>query len=364
MKQQDGCPTTGTTALSSHQKDRIGARAMELTIDRRQNRDLFWYLVQDPEFFEDLSGSGSRDFIQIIERLVPPHWRLQPAQMWFHVFPPEGKLPLQGFKIHLAATSATATELLLRVVPVCTANNAAFKIMADPLILEVATCKNYSRGGSGKFITVYPRDEQHFVSLVGAFDEVTKDLSGPYILSDKRYAGNKVLFYRYGGFAPRSRLNVFGEKIMLFEASDGRLIPDIRTPFFQLPQGIEDPFPSKDQNYEGEVCLNNRYRVRAVLTQSNAGGVYTAEDTHTGRTVIVKEARPHVNVTRANDQDAVAVLRKEAQILTKLEQTGYVPRVIDLFQEWEHLFMVEEYLEGMHLSSYRALNEIVLNTAS
>jgi serine/threonine protein kinase len=335
---------------------------MELAIDRRQNRELFWFLMQDREFFDDLSlsASGWRDFRGVVEGFIPSDWMLLGTDIWLNVFPPKVKLPFQGFKIHISATSATATEVLRRVVPIFVASNAGFKIMADPRILEIATCKNYWRGGSGKFVTVYPRDNAHFASLIQALDKSTNDLAGPYILSDKRYADNKVLFYRYGGFAPRSVLNLFGEKVMVMEASDGRLVPDHRTPFFQLPEGIEDPFPSEEHKHEGEVCLNNRYRVKEVLTQSNSGGVYIAEDQQTSQTVVIKEARPFVNVTRENNQDAVATLREEARILQKLQHTGYVPKVVDLFQEWEHLFLVQEYLEGLPLSSYRALNDVAL----
>src|SRR5438876_3716245 len=123
---------------------------MEPTIDRRQNGDsLFWYVVQDRDFFDDLGSTGSRDFRQVLEGLVPEGWRMQTTGIWLHVYPSRVNLPVQGFKIHVSATSVTAPEVLRRVVPVCIANGTAFKIMADPRILEFATCKNYWSGGSG-----------------------------------------------------------------------------------------------------------------------------------------------------------------------------------------------------------------------
>src|SRR5262245_27730660 len=227
---------------------------MDLSIDRRLKRDLFWYVMQDREFFEDLSVSASdwRDFRDIVEGLVPSDWMLVNKEIWLNVLPPRVQLPLQGVKIHISGTSVTAIEVLRSVIPVCVAHSAGFKVMGDPRILEIATCKNYWRGGSGKFVTVYPRDNEHFAVLAQELAKATNDLAGPYILSDKRVAGNKVLFYRYGGFAPRAVLNIFGEKSMVIEASDGRLIPDIRTPFFQLPEGIDDPFSSEEQRHEGE----------------------------------------------------------------------------------------------------------------
>ena len=61
---------------------------MESSIDRRQSGDsLFWYVVQDREFYEDLSATGSREFRQIIENLVPRDWVLYPNGIWLHVLP-------------------------------------------------------------------------------------------------------------------------------------------------------------------------------------------------------------------------------------------------------------------------------------
>jgi class III lanthionine synthetase len=335
---------------------------MDLEIERRQKRDVFWFVRQDSEFFESLSTSvsASPDYKEILDGCVPSDWRKVHKDVWLQAVPPDETLPLQGFKIHLSGTSPTATELLRRVVPICVSNRAGFKVMANPDLLELTTSKNSSRGASGKFITIYPRDGEHFSKLMEVLDKATNDMAGPYILSDKRYAGNKVLFYRYGGIAPRSSLNIFGESVAVIQSRDGSLVPDVRTPFFQLPEGIEDPFKSEDVAKQGDILLKDRYLVKALLVHSNSGGVYKAEDQHTGQTVIVKEARPLVNVTRRTGQDAVAMLRKEVRALEKLGHTGYVPKIVDLFQEWEHLFLVEEFVEGSDLSSYRARTDFAL----
>jgi serine/threonine protein kinase len=335
---------------------------MEPTIERRQRRELFWYVMRDSDFFENLSTgvTVSDEYQGILDSVIPPDWRVTHEGVWLHVHPPAIALPPQGFKIHVSGTSPTASEILRRVAPICVAHDAAFKLTADPLLLELTTSKNSSRGSSGKFITIYPGDRDHFVSLMKALDRATSDLTGPYILSDKRYAGNRVLFYRYGGIAPRVSLNVFGEMVPVIESSDGHLIPDVRAPFFHLPDGVDDPFASEDATNDGPVLLNNRYLVTALLVHSNAGGVYKAEDQHTGRTVVVKEARPLISVTRRVSEDAVDNLRKEACCLQKLAATGYVPQYVDLFQEWEHTFLVEEYVEGTLLSSYRARTDVGL----
>jgi serine/threonine protein kinase len=335
---------------------------MDIAIDRRLGRDLIWFVQNETEFFEDPSALpiDFSEYRNIVERFVPSGWMLGESGIWLHALPSSSTLPVQGFKIHVSATSVTAQELLCRVVPVCVENLVGFKVMASPLMLERTTSKNYSRGAAGKFITIYPRDDAHFVALLKALDAATAGLAGPYILSDKRYGDNKALFYRYGGFVPRYELNVFGERVPTISTPDGNMIPDDRTPFFQLPEGITDPFESGTAADDGGVCLKNRYVVTDVIVHSNAGGVYQAEDRETGATVVIKEARPLVNVTRGSDQDAIAMLRKEARVLEKLESTGYTPRLIDFFQEWEHCFLVEEFVPGIPLAAYRGRKDVML----
>jgi len=269
---------------------------VDIAIDRKSRYNRFWFL-QEPEFFEHpfTSSSPLQEYRQIATSLVPSNWRVGVHGIWLHASPSGAWLPLQGFKIHISGTSVTATELLRRVGPVCVENQAAFKVIADPFVLELTTSKHYFRGASGKFITIYPRDDEHFARLLVALDEVTASLAGPYILSDKRYANNKVLFYRYGGFVSRDVLNIFGEKVPVINAADGRLVPDIRAPYFRLPEGIADPFESENLKDQNEARLNNRYLVTEVIVHSNDGGVYKAKDQHTGQTVIVKEARPFIN---------------------------------------------------------------------
>jgi hypothetical protein len=64
--------------------------------------------------------------------------------------------------------------------------------------------------------------------------------------------------------------------------------------------------------------------------------------------VIVKEARPHTSP--GPDGDAIGRLRKEFRLLGLLEGTGIVPRPIEIFQEWEHLFLAEEYIDSVKVA--------------
>src|SRR5262245_9870665 len=349
----------GVSDLNSS-KSKVG-KQMEIGIDRRIDRDMFWLFMRDAEFFEQTlsSPAESQEYREIVRDLVPSNWEIHKHHIWIGVSPVDAETPLQGFKIHVSATSLTATETLRRVTPVCVENRAPFKAIAEPRVLEMMTSKNCSRGASGKFITIYPSDQDHFTVLIKALDKATAGLAGPYVLSDKRYGDNKALFYRYGGFAPREVLNIFGERVPVI-TSEGRFVADERTPYFQLPEGIRDPFESGAQDSQAQVRLNGRYLVQEAFVHSNAGGVYKALDENTGKVVIIKEARPLINVTRNSSQDAIGMLQKEARVLERLGDTGYAPQLIDFFQEWEHFFLVEELVQGIPLSSYRARKDVAL----
>jgi hypothetical protein len=48
----------------------------------------------------------------------------------------------------------------------------------------------------------------------------------------------------------------------------------------------------------------------------------------------------------------VALLRKEFRILKLLEESGVAPKPVDFFEDWEHWFLVEEYVEGETLRGF------------
>ncbi len=139
----------------------------------------------------------------------------------------------------------------------------------------------------------------------------------------------------------------------------GEPVVDKRLPYFDLPDWVPDPFGQNDggvatgSHADKRAKLGGQYKVEKALYFSTAGGVYLAEDTRTGRKVVVKEARPYTGVDFfAND--AVSMRQREWEILNLLQDTGVVPRPLDLFWEWEHCFLVETHEEG------RDIREILL----
>jgi serine/threonine protein kinase len=326
---------------------------------------LFAFMLGDPEHFEPIGRRPiARQFFELARALLPNDWILEKGGMWLMATGPNVQLPQQGFKIHVSATVENAVDVIQAVIPVCASAQTSFKLIADVNLLYLAGCKNFGRGSSSKFITIYPRSQDIFAKLIDTLYECTRHLDGPYILSDARYKDSRVVFYRYGGFQRMEVVNVGGTREPVIRNPAGEYVTDNRLPFYQVPSWVDDPYGNESvTNNVGRHVLKDRYEIEASLAFSNRGGVYRARDLTTGMPVVVKEAR-RLTATWNGDGnlvDAISILRREHAMLAKLQGLEFVPRLIDLFEEWEHLFLIEELVAGVPLTRYRARHDAGLS---
>lgn len=319
------------------------------------------------KFYESLATFPiSPTYEEALRGLLPSDWAVSRSDVWLMARHPSERVALQGFKIHVSATTQTARESLARVVPECIALDTSFKVAADPTLLGYLNSKRYGRGGSGKFMTIYPTASA-FAPLIERIHRVTRDLQGPYVLSDRRFSDSRVVHYRYGGFRPIRQVNPDGTHTPTIQALDGKPVADVRYPYFALPDWVADPFPDvlgeENSGDEDSTVLNGRFEVVEALAFSNTGGIYKALDRRDGGYVVVKEARPFTNAW-VNDRnelvDAVRILAQEYDMLRRLQHLPFVVHPVDFFEEWEHSFLVEEYVDGVPLTTYRAREEIIL----
>lgn len=325
-------------------------------IERRAGRNIFLFTLGHGERYSCLARYRSRraEFRTLVRGLLPDGWALGEGEgIWCMARPPVERMPDAGFKIHLSATNKTASALISAVVPILVTEGVSFKFLVDEAMLDFNNSSCRDSGSCGKFITIYPADINRFRWLIEHIHEATANFDGPYILSDKRYEGNKVLFYRYGAFRGRAHVNVYGEMEMFLVAPDGQIIRDVRFPYFSLPSGVADPYPAVEHEVV-EPVLKGRYKATRMMSSSSKGGVYRCIDLETGVEVVVKEARPFVNRGQQTPYDAIDCLKNEHEILKLLESTGVTPRVLDLFQDWENEFLIMELAGGVPLSAYRA----------
>lgn len=319
----------------------------------------------DRNFFEPLSRlPATREYEALLTELLPADWQLERWDIWLGARCDRLAMPDQGFKIHVSALLENAETTLRRVVPELVRTGTLFKIAGDPMLHRFLNSKRCGRGSGGKFMTIYPRDDDTFRALVESLHQLTTDLTGPYVLSDRRYGDSKVVHYRYGGFRTMRSLQPDGTTSTLILAPDGSQMPDERLPYFSLPEWVSDPFPDPEEDADESEPLNGRYQVEEALAFSNVGGVYQARDLQTGENVVIKEARPGTDAWIARDfaVNGMQVLRREWEVLQRLQGLDFVPAAVELFEEWEHLFLVIGFVRGIPLARYRAQDDVLIIT--
>jgi hypothetical protein len=320
------------------------------------------FTLAHPLYYESIDAyRPTPEFRGQIESLIPASWGVRRDGFWLHVH--GGKRgAAQGFKIHVSSTVECSAKILDAVIPVCVEFDVPFKVAADTTLLALINSKRFFRGGAEKFVTIYPPTERDFERLMVSLYEATKasEFEGPYILSDRRFRDNQVLYYRYGGIAPRHRLRPDGTREPVIRGRNHEWVVDVRRPFFSLPEGVRDPFGGADElPGDGHTLLRGRYRVERPLSYSNSGGVYVASDLECNQRVVIKEARPHTGVSTIGGLrlDAPTLLRHERDILRRTNDIAATPTLIDFFQEWEHTFLVEEYIDAVSFGGYWASSE-------
>jgi hypothetical protein len=325
------------------------------------------YRLLHRDYHESFNAYAPRltDFHDMVAAHLPSQWRISRQDIWFHCSAARNVVPRQGWKIHLSATAADAHKVLAAAITVLfKRQDTNFKFALDIPTMLLINGKNWPRGGSGKFITVYPSTEACFLEIIEELHNATVGLRGPYILSDQRYPGSGTVFFRYGGVRLDGTLNVRGERVHYIISPDGDAVPDYRAPYPVTPQWVA-PMLSSEENCsakEDEQSLKNgRYRIENVFSFSSSGGVYLACDRQTGKQVVIKEARPFIDGS-AHGEDAVELLQKEYRLLHLVADTGIAPRPVDLFQDWEHWFLVEEHINGIPVAQYSAESNILLRT--
>lgn len=310
-------------------------------------------------------------FLRLIYRAISARigldgWDIEsetsPERLWIYVTKNGEPLPDQGWKLHISSGLADAEEVLTRALQVLLEYNASFKVARS---IEALARLNSGGGGLsqiGKFITVYPRNEQHAVELARELDRATQGLRGPAVASDRQFAKGSLLYYRYGSFGARSIQTSNGTSAPAIQTPEGALIPDWPTLVYDAPEWVADPFEAAGL-YLGRneqpvsATLSGRYVLVALLHISSRGAVYLGIDLETPVRCILKQASRNAAMT-VDGIDACDRLRNEARVLALLQPNFAIPSVIDLLQQGDELFLVLEDIEGVTLAEYVAMQAV------
>ncbi|WP_342472990.1 class III lanthionine synthetase LanKC [Metasolibacillus sp. FSL H7-0170] len=317
-------------------------------------------------FYEDVSKISAKDeYINIVKDILKDNedeWRISRSNIYINLHNTlVSSLPKQGWKIHISSNVCNAYEILGIVSKLAKKERFNFKFYMDSYIHQITTEKPYSRSQSGKFITIYPESEENFKELIEKIYHLLKGFEGPYILSDKRYKDCKVLYYRYGAFKSIPKIDIEGNLNLYIQSTNGELILDKRSPKFELPSFVEQPFLDTEIINEEDNALFVKYNNIKALKLTNSGGVYSAISNLTNKEVILKEARPGKTISLDFKLDAIDYRRNEEEILKSLQSSSCTPKVLESFYCWEHYFLVVEKIKGVTLREYVNKNTPFIN---
>ena len=316
------------------------------------------YAYLDHLFYESMNRYhlyiSDYSLLDGVKKKLPNNWNVKTSGIWSYYTPYNenlGKNNLSsGWKIHISSTGDNGLEVLEKVTDLLIKYCISFKHLSDCKLIALSTSKNWSRPQSGKFITIYPNDIETFKFIIEELYLITKNDYGPYIFSDFRYKDSGVVFYRYGGFIAIDNLKVTGERESFMKLPSGTLVKDQRNVFPFLPKGVENPFKSNLKKQD-KILLNKKWDIKYSLHFSNSGGIYVAQRVDSNKKYIIKEAKPYVDYDKG--ADARTRLNREFECLQLIMNLKIGPKPIEIFEEWNHLFIVEEFIEGTTLASMR-----------
>jgi serine/threonine protein kinase len=283
-------------------------------------------------------------------------WREHRDDAWCYLAPVPHLLRVQGWKLHIAATPLSAPVVLVRAARVLIAERCAFKFANNLAALERLVSTRCDRAAAGKFITVYPDDDEHFRRVAQRLHEATIGLPGPAILSDRAYQPGSLIYYRFGAFSRATVLSNDGSYEAMLVAPDGTRVRDQRNAWFSPPSWVSNPLPEKTDAVKvptkpTAVLLADRFVVRSAIQHANKGGVFRATDQTTGIDVVIKQARPHVGAT-LDGTDVRDRLRHEAKLLDELHPLGISPAKVALFETDGTVFLAEDLIKGLPLRQW------------
>lgn len=88
--------------------------------------------------------------------------------------------------------------------------------------------------------------------------------------------------------------------------------------------------------------LHDRYKIIHFIGKGSYGLAYQAEDTETGKMVVVKQLRKRKNRSQRG------LLEREAKMLSSLQHSA-IPALIDIFEEEKRYYLIMEFVEGKNV---------------
>ncbi len=265
---------------------------------------------------------------------------------WFVCETIDHAIPEQGWKLHISATIHNCGNVLAIALKILVRARATFKIVAT---VRDLTHINTGKGGLsqiGKFITVYPVDDQVARTLSLELDQALATFAGPSVPSDQPVRPGSVVHYRYGSFDTRWLRNAQGLMTPAIRDSAGVMREEIRATNYTIPDG-QTPLFSNGEATE-RTLIADRYLVVSEMARTHKAAVLIALDVRTGDPVAIKHAFAHC-YPYGDSTTATELLQRENDIMQDLQGVGHTPRARAFWQDISGAYLVHELFSGLSL---------------
>lgn len=252
----------------------------------------------------------------------------------------------QGWKLHVSARPSTLLVTLEHALPVLVTRCCSFKTTRSIDVLREMNSAGASPGTVGKAITVYPPQHQA-QDVAEELADALAGFEGPRIRSDRKLRRGSPVYYRYGPIVARFRAQENGTFEPVLTAPDGTVTSGIAGPSYAVPNWVSNPFlaapaaspPAAIDDASTASLLGGRYQVTSGISRAARGIICRAQDTTTGRNVVIKQAYSYISEDN-NGVDIRGHLRNERKILDALAGVHGVPDFVDHFAHSDSEFLV------------------------
>lgn len=250
-----------------------------------------------------------------------------------------------GWKLHLSATPDTFMALVDRSTPVLLEAQVPFKTLRGIDDVEHMNAGDYGLMQVGKCVTVYPRDEAHARDLANALRVALRGLcAGPSVPTDFSFCDDAPIYFRYGPYDGRTRLDAMGQERRLLWRED------LRADTWDASTGgpLEAPLPAllpRVALHDHLAFLREQFRFVSMLQLSAKGVVLMGECMAEGKVVLIKTARRGTN-SDAHGRDAIWALKREHALLEALAGVPGLPHAGTLIDSPGATAMPRPFIAG------------------
>ncbi len=208
----------------------------------------------------------------------------------------------------------------------------------DPTKLKPGDVIRPQQDVRSKILTLTVKDRE-FVPLFTSTEELNK---GPSASSMRMYPQDYLP--KLIAMGHDAVVNPFGGSAFIIEQ---KMMKELLLPLL-LQKVAEDKKTEETQRESGEwqgKTIRDRYLIKSLLGRGGTSEAYLAEDTAQGNrlvTVIVHRKDTGNGMMRTS-------VMQEAHLMMQFDHPA-IPKVFDLVEEGQHLFVIREYIEGVTLA--------------